>query len=201
MRDRLRARRDRVLEVVDLGEILQEYGYAVVPDRYREQQFSCDLHGQDHKPSARYYGENNTTYCWVCQKKRDAIAYVMEKEHLDFREAIELLERRMSLPPLPWSDEDPGAGEAQASREQAEARRAAYQTELAILRKFLDGLTEERLRGEAKLSCATLLSFWEVLDRVDYGVAKEGWSEAKGIEAIHKLREQVLQRLERAESC
>ena len=90
-RTRLRARADRVNQECDLGDLLQGYGYGVVPDRQREQQFSCDLHGMDNKPSARLYGYNNTTYCWVCQKKRDAISYVMEKEHLNFRDAIEQL--------------------------------------------------------------------------------------------------------------
>jgi hypothetical protein len=204
MRDRLRARRDRVLEMVDLGEMLQEYGYAVVPDRHREQQFSCDLHGPDHKPSARYYGTSNTTYCWVCQKKRHALDWVMEKELLDFRGAIEALERRLGLKALPWDDDgyqEPVRPEDEL--DELAIRRVSYSEERDRMQKFLDGLTRERFDrsvGEEGVSCSTLLSFWEVFDRVDYGMAREEWPESKGIDALNKLRERVLEKVGRIES-
>jgi DNA primase len=193
-RSRMRARADRVLEEVDLGEILQEYGYAVVPDRMREQQFSCDLHGHDNKPSARFYGHDNTTYCWVCRKKRDAINYVMEKELLDFREAVEYLEQRLGLDRLPWSDE----GEAPRRQTPEEIVAAAqtvpdatYEEERDRLRRFLDSITRER-----DLDSDDLLAFWEVYDRIDYGVARQSWGEDKGHAAVARLRERVMQKLE-----
>jgi hypothetical protein len=189
--------------MIDLGEMLQEYGYAVVSDRQREQQFSCDLHGPDHKPSARYYGSSNTTYCWVCQKTRDAISYVVEKEMLDFRAAIEMLERRLGLEPLPWEDD----GQDVPMRPEDELamiarRRVSYQEEHDRMQRFLDGLTGERFDksgAEEGLSCTILLSFWEVLDRVDYGVARQGWPEVTGIEALLKLRERILEKIGRIE--
>lgn len=192
-RSRLRARADRVNQECDLGELLQGYGYAVVPDRQREQQFSCDLHGLDNKPSARLYGHNNTTYCWVCQKKRDPISYVMEKEHLNFRGAIEQLEQRLGLPTLPWDDEaervlDPVDEVAEVSRADVN-----YETERERMRRFLDTLTAER-----DLDARTLLAFWEVFDRVDYGVAKQSWGEPKGVEALTQLRGRLMERLKEA---
>lgn len=198
MRDRLRARKERVLGHVDLGEMLREYGYDVVPDRMREQQFSCDLHGPDNKPSARYYGESNTTYCWVCQKTRDAISYVMEKEGIGFREAIESLERRLGLKPLPWDDDQDGPVRPEAELDEITSRSASYAEEYARLRKFLETLTRERLErrpGDLGLDCGALLGFWEAFDRVDYGVAREGWPEPKGIDAIRKLKERVFEKI------
>jgi len=192
-RTRLRARADRVNQECDLGDLLQGYGYGVVPDRQREQQFSCDLHGMDNKPSARLYGYNNTTYCWVCQKKRDAISYVMEKEHLNFRDAIEQLERRLGLPALPWDDE--AGREADPVDDFAEITDpdVSYEVERERVRKFLDTLTSER-----DLDVKSLLAFWEVFDRVDYGVAKQSWGDAKGIEAMTQLRERLMERLRKA---
>lgn len=195
-RSRLRARADRVNQECDLGELLQGYGYAVVPDRQREQQFSCDLHGMDNKPSARLYGHNNTTYCWVCQKKRDAIAYVMEKEHLNFRDAIEQLEQRLGLPKLPWDDEAqrvPDPVDEVAEVAGAAHSEASYESERERVRRFLDTLTSER-----DLDARTLLAFWEVFDRVDYGVAKQSWGEAKGVEALTQLRTRLMERLREA---
>ena len=192
-RTRLRARADRVNETCDLGEMLQSYGYAVVPDRQREQQFSCDLHGLDNKPSARLYGYNNTTYCWVCQKKRDAIAYVMEKEHLNFRGAIEQLERRLGLPTLPWDDEADREPDPVDEFEEIGRHDVGYEDERERIRKFLDTLTSER-----DLDAKTLLAFWEVFDRVDYGVAKQDWGEPKGAEALTQLRTRLMEQLREA---
>lgn len=188
MRERLRARADRVNQECHLGELLREYGYAVVPDRQREQQFSCDLHGMDNKPSARYYGHNNTTYCWVCNESRDPIAYVIAKEGLNFREAIEFLEKRLGLGSLPWSDENNRPANASDEIDTISRSSWTYAQEKERLGTLLTRLTEER-----DLDCKTLLTFWEVYDRVDYGVARQNWGEQKGLAALQRLRERVME--------
>jgi len=193
-RERLRARADRVNKECDLGELLHEYGYSVMPDRQREQQFACDLHGVDNKPSARYYGINNTTYCWVCQKSRDAIAYVTEKEGVSFREAIEILEKRLGLSVLPWSDEEDRPKSVSQEIDDIAATTASYEDEKMRFNKFLGTLTAER-----DLDMRTLLSFWEVFDRVDYGVARENWGEPKGAAAMIHLRQKVMEKLKEAQ--
>lgn len=191
-RQRLRARADRVNQEADLGEMLSEWGYSVVPDRVREQQFSCDLHGPDNKPSARYYGMSNSTYCWVCQKTRDPIAWMMEKEMLGFREAIEELEARLGLESLPWDDdrERPVRLEDEL-QEAASVPAGTYEQSFERFSRFLQTLTDER-----DLSPKALLGFWEALDRVSYGVARQNWGEAKGQHVLHSLRERVMQALQ-----
>ena len=197
-RERLRARADRVNQEADLGEMLSEWGYAVVPDRQREQQFSCDLHGPDNKPSARYYGLSNSTYCWVCQQKRDAIAYVMEKELMGFREAVEHLEVRCGLAPLPWDDDRDAPKTPEQEFEESTATRAGtYEEERDRLRSFLDTETADRLNPPA-LSQEKLLAFWEAFDRVEYGVARQNWDESKGSSALVALRGRVMEALEEA---
>jgi len=184
--ERMRARAERVKQECDLGQLLQEYGYAVVPDRHREQQFACDLHGVDNKPSARLYGHNNTTYCWVCQKTRDPISYVMEKELVNFREAIERLEEKLGLPPLPWSDEENKPVNVANEIEAMEIQTASFEREKERVGKFLQSLTSDR-----DLNATTLLSLWEVYDRIDYGVARQNWPEKKGAVAMLKLLERA----------
>lgn len=188
--ERLRARADRVKKECDLGELLQEYGYAVVPDRHREQQFACDLHGVDNKPSARFYGHNNTTYCWVCQKTRDPISYVMEKELVTFREAVEHLEKKLGLPTLPWSDEQNKPVDVSDEIEAMKKVATSYEDEKKRVRGFLQNLTTDR-----DLDANNLLAFWEVFDRIDYGVARQNWPENKGAVAMVKLRERVKEKL------
>lgn len=194
-RERLRARADRVNREADLGEMLSEWGYSVVPDRHREQQFSCDLHGPDYKPSARYYGLSNSTYCWVCQKKRDAIAWVMEKELLGFRDAVEHLEARCGLEALPWDDDRDAPRSLEQEFEESMSRPSGtYEQERDRLKSLLETETADRLNPPA-LSQQQLLAFWEVCDRVEYGVARQNWSEQKGKGAILSLRERVMEAL------
>jgi hypothetical protein len=182
---RLRARADRVNHTCNLGDLLRSYGYAVVSDPHREQQFSCDLHGVDRKPSARYYPSTNSTWCWVCRKSRDPIAYVMEKEGVGFREAVEHLEQRLGLGALPWVDAEDRP--ADVHDEIDVARSVSYEDERRRTDRLLRGLTHDR-----EPDARTILAFWETFDRVDYGVSKESWGELKGVQALVRLREKVL---------
>jgi len=195
--ERMRARAERVKTECDLGQLLQDYGYGVHPDRQREQQFSCDLHGVDNSPSARLYGHNNTSYCWACGKTRDPISYVMEKELKNFRDAVEYLEKKMGLPPLPWSDEHqrPVTVEDEIRKIEKATTTVTYEQAKQRLNKFLESLTSDRDVGLSEL-----LSFWEVYDRVDYGVARENWTEQKGAVAMEGLRERILKKLQEISS-
>ncbi len=190
---RSRARADRVNRACNLGDLLSHYGYNVVPDEHREQQFPCTLHGRDGKASARYYPVSNSTYCWVCHKTRDPIAYVMEHENIGFPEAIRFLEDRLGLDPLPWSDDfERPQTEVDKINEMA-LRRTTYAAEHERTRKLLDNLTRDR-----DLDAPTLLLFWEVFDRVDHGITREQWPEAKAISAMEHLRQRVFEKLGRS---
>jgi DNA primase len=109
---RSKARADRIRAEIPVVEVLASYGYAVHSGGDREQQFSCDLHGDgtDQKPSARVYPDTNSWYCFACSTSRDSIQTVREKEGLDFRAACDLLERRFNLPPLQWSQDEDEVG-------------------------------------------------------------------------------------------
>ena len=91
-------RADRIKREIPLDRVLSEYGYAVYQGS-GEQQFSCDLHGDgsDSSPSARFYPDSNSFYCFACGKARDSIGLVMEKEGLEFAKACSALERKYGL--------------------------------------------------------------------------------------------------------
>ena len=66
---RLKRRVARIRKAISLARVLEDYGYEVrAYDSDREQQFSCDLHGDgmDNTPSARVYPDN-WFYCFGCQ--------------------------------------------------------------------------------------------------------------------------------------
>lgn len=98
----------RILKQVPMSHLLYTYGYSVIDDgNQREQQFSCDLHGDgsDTKPSARLYPDSNKFYCFACGKVRDPVSFLMEKESLPFWRAVNNLESSYNLPHIDWSEE------------------------------------------------------------------------------------------------
>lgn len=190
---RLFRRAERVKQMTRMGRLLQEYGYTVMDDDRREQQFACDLHGLDNKPSARLYGHTNSFHCFACAKSRDVIEFVRDKEQVGFKVAVELLEQRLQLPPMVWEDEDNYEDPQDQTEREIDAIAAkaeSYEEALARLQKFLDTLTKDR-----DLDADSLLKFWEVFDRIAYYVEHDQWDEARGIMGLSVLRRQMFERL------
>lgn len=62
-----------------------------------EQQLSCLFHGPDNKPSARYYPNTDSLYCWKCQKKWDVFRYLWEMKGYDFFNSVEHLIKKFRI--------------------------------------------------------------------------------------------------------
>ncbi len=56
----------------------------------------CPFH-DDHRPSFDVDPRRQRYRCWSCGKRGDVISFVQEHEHVDFREALELLARRAGI--------------------------------------------------------------------------------------------------------
>ena len=153
-------RAQRIREEVRIDRILASYGYHVQPNVDREQQFSCDLHGDgtDSKPSARVYPHSNSWYCWACARSRDAIQTLREKEGLSFNQALDKLERDYGLPSLPWEDGDWETAPVNPVNDVLDAK---YTDPVRNrVEKILRSLTVERTEPLAKV-----LKLWELFDR------------------------------------
>jgi DNA primase len=157
---------DRIRAEIPIVDVLYDYGYRVHPDgEDREQQFSCDLHGDgaDRTPSARVYPESASFHCFACGRSRDAITLVREKEGVEFWQAVKMLESKYGLPPLPWSapekDEKP-----QTEREVSQALRVQGQTSAQVITR-IDRLIDTccRERTVAPDQCA---AWWEARDKI-----------------------------------
>jgi hypothetical protein len=179
---------DRIREEIPLAQVLADYGYAVYSDESggREQQFSCDLHGDgsDNKPSARLYPHGNQFFCFACGISRDAIALVREKEGCSFWDAVKKLESRYGLAPLPWEDGDQHESPEKQLHEGMQQSLRPNETPEQVLHRldtFLRGLTRER-----SLTPLRVAGFWEAHDRVVAYLADDG-DAGKAVEMAHRV--------------
>lgn len=56
----------------------------------------CPFH-EDHRPSFQVNPERQSWVCWPCNLRGDVFTFVMKKERLDFREALEFLAKRVGI--------------------------------------------------------------------------------------------------------
>ena len=56
----------------------------------------CPFH-DDHNPSFHVYPDRQSYRCWVCDEGGDCFSWVMKTEHVEFREALEMLAERAGI--------------------------------------------------------------------------------------------------------
>lgn len=179
---RTQRRVDRIHQEVPIGKLLESYGYRVHGNASQEQQFPCDLHGDGHdnKPSGRFYPLTNSWYCFACNRTRDAIATVQEKEGKSFTEAIQSLERQFGLPSLPWEEGDVPQKSDLIS---FDSKPVSYTEEQHRTERFLRMATEDHL-----LPLPRILTLWEAFDRASLASPEKGAPEEKAIGLMQKIR-------------
>lgn len=189
MDDELFERRiQQIREKVPIVQLLADFGYDVNPEfDDHEQQFPCDLHGDgtDIKPSARFYPESNSYYCFGCGLSRDAIRLVQEKQNLKFTEALQFLEKKFSLPNLGWSSDYKSP---RREIEDSLRRSVTFEDASRAAERLLTMITQERMLDRIRT-----LKLWEFYDRVCWQVREGVMDEGSGKVAMKGLREKVLQ--------
>lgn len=163
---------DRIREEIPIVQVLHDYGYQVDPDGAdREQQFSCDLHGDgsDGKPSARAYPGSASFHCFACGRSRDAITLVREKEGIEFWPAIKKLESEYGLPPLPWS------GESESTKEEKERTAKRIEQVLSSNKSLSVDQKFERVSSlirnayaEGQITPTECADLWAKHDKIDH---------------------------------
>jgi hypothetical protein len=85
--------KDLIMKNLDMAKVMVDYKvrFSFNPMKVNEAQFKCPFHGKDNKPSARFYRDTQTCWCWVCQKSWDVVSFIMDKEQLYFKQAINFL--------------------------------------------------------------------------------------------------------------
>jgi hypothetical protein len=91
----IRQRASLVLKRYSAFEALTENGIEL-EDRHTDLQIKCPWHGQDNKPSGRYYGTGPQPhfYCFVCKLNLNGIGIYAKFRGLEFMRALSELENR-----------------------------------------------------------------------------------------------------------
>ncbi len=94
MNDDREALKQQVKEANDIVDVVSGY----IPLRPAGPTFKglCPFH-DDKKPSFDVDPRRQRYRCWACSKYGDVFGFVMEYEHVDFRDALELLARRAGI--------------------------------------------------------------------------------------------------------
>jgi len=194
---RARQRADRIREEIEIATVLADYGYQVHAGYGGEEQFSCDLHGDgfDNKPSARVYPDSNSWYCFACDRTRDAIETVREKEGLDFWGALKSLEKRYGLGSMEYEDEEGDERRGPSTNISAVVEAlidpsSTFEDERKRTHRLLDGFTADH-----DIPLETVVRLWEAYDKVCYLAEKELIPEASAKEAIAKVRIRAMEKL------
>ena len=93
----------KVREYIDshmnLLDIMEEYkvSFKYDPRLSDETQFKCAFHGQDNKPSARFYKNTNSCFCWTCKKSWGPLSFIQEKEGLYFSDTVRFIIRKYGI--------------------------------------------------------------------------------------------------------
>lgn len=133
--------------------------------------------------------------CFACDRTRDPIAYVMEKEGVGFMDALRRLEDWYTLPSLPWEDDDrkPQNTVPVNPTKVVDAvldAEATYDEDRHRVERFLLNATRER-----DLDLDTAVRSWEAFDKVSFLVDRQQLGEDKARQVFNQLLDRVKARM------
>lgn len=87
--------KDLVSKSITLGDILKVEGRVSL--NLEEEQLKCPFHGRDSKPSARYYRNTDSMYCWYCKERWDIYKYIGQRDNLNFKESLNYILKKYQV--------------------------------------------------------------------------------------------------------
>ena len=204
--DYYRVRADNVKEQVPIYDILDYYGIEVRTTE-REVQYPCPLHGdgQDAAFSARAYPPREDkpqwdTYCWGCQKSRDVIGWVQDKEGVQFLDAIKIIEKTFDVKNIPDFNDyiDPkniiGKRENEKKSELTKQMQKGFESKTKkfgvfdFLEKKMDNLVKHYRN---RLPMKSVVRFYYALDRLRFDYKKENVDPNKAMQMASQLTTKI----------
>lgn len=158
-----KALKEFILQRVRVYDYLLEDGFIRLKSDM-EQQINCPFHGADNKPSARYYSETNSLYCWVCQKSWDPISYTMQKSNAGFIDALKMIVRKHKLDV--GSVPDFAASSAYKAKRMIADKSKNSGTQVNPVRKMLAYIESELSRKRRHVPASNLRNIVYILPRL-----------------------------------
>lgn len=177
-----------VRRVYSAYDVLREKGIEDVPDETTPTQLPCMFHGQDNKPSARYYPRSGTksdyVRCFKCRENWDCVNLYARFRGVRFMDALAELERRFRI-------KTPQRPDAADFMEPADRGSSYVSTEWRDIPRVLSLLERKVMRARDKCGMTDYVKFCRVLDAVAYDFDKEGKSTPDMQAILRKLQERV----------
>jgi len=179
--------KDRVANIhanITAADVLVRNGITLHKNGHQQEQISCPFHGEDRKPSARYYPQNNngssSVWCFVCREQWDAIGLWKKfNGESKFSELLFNIERAFGISPpesrLPTAiveeEYDPLQEEVKSQFEACESRLRQERDQFEMETHLKLGSIVDRLRYAHENN---LLPLEEVKLRLDQVLDKIG---------------------------
>jgi hypothetical protein len=199
-----KARADNIKRQVSIYDVLNHYGVRIRTEN-SEVQFPCPLHGDgtDNGYSARAYpdeeGKGSHAYCWGCQKARDVIEWVKDKESVSFIQAMKTIEDMFAVQDVPniytfFDPSNPEGSEGQESKLTREIssildKQVTFGVEdLAYIEKKIGRLVRDKKNA---LSMESILRLYYVYDSVIFDLKTGKLDMSKAQMVLSKLTEKI----------
>lgn len=133
---------EKVRDAADIVDIVSDYVPLKKKGAYHEA--CCPFHGE-RNPSFKVSPRRGTYHCFTCGAHGDAIAFVMEHDHIDFQKSVEKIAQKYGIQ-LKYSDKV-FTDEEKAERERKDALLAVMKSAQVFFAKALDEDTEEAAKA------------------------------------------------------
>lgn len=156
--------KDRIRQAIDIVDLVG----STIPLRRQGRNFvgTCPWH-DDSRPSLNVNPERQSWKCWVCNIGGDIFSFVMQREGVDFREAIEMLADRAGVT-LSSSGPKTKAGDPNDKKTLYEAMAWAEKQFRDFLRTAPEAEVARRYLADRRLTQQTL-------DEFQIGFAPDSW--------------------------
>lgn len=177
-----------VRRVYTAYDVLREKGIEEVPDESTPTQIACPFHGQDNKPSARYYPRSGNKHdyvrCFKCRENWDCVNLYAKFRGVRFMDALSELERRFRI-------KTPQRPEIGAFTDPAERGSGYVSAEWRDVPRVLSLLERKVMRAKDRCGMVDFVKLCRVLDAVAYDFDKEGKSTPEMAAILKRAQDRV----------
>ena len=157
--------KDRIRQAIDIVDLVGSY----IPLRRQGRNFvgTCPWH-DDSRPSLNVNPERQSWKCWVCNIGGDIFSFLMQREGVDFREALEMLADRAGVSLAPAGGPKTKPGDPNDKKTLYAVMAWAEQQFKDCLRSAAEADVARRYFAERKLTQRTIEDF-------QLGFAPDSW--------------------------